>query len=421
MGGDEPTSLSSRNESRVWQFFLLGLASVVAISFFDFAGTGDVGVWHNWITATTQHGVIPGYTVAHTDYPPLSVSMLRLSSYVAHSLGSDEFTGLKVSLAIFLCLSSIAMYVHTRSLLLTTAFQLAITPNSMMLAYLDVYYTPTLVLAFTMLRRSKFTAFAILYTLSFMIKWQSVVIFPFTWVYVLRAQSADGLAVGLRRFSKSVLLPTAAIVIPILGLYGFEMGHSFGRALTHPYLSAYAMNLNWAITHVLHVLQPAKYGPLKYDLSEIVMQASPGFALLARFLFVSAFLGALFLAVTRKNTYENAIITSLLGFLAYFTFNLGVHENHLYVASTLVFLLYVEDRRRVAIAAFIILYSNLNLFLFYGVDGLAPRVRTIRGVETSFIGSVVFSVFIFALFASEIVPHARAVWQARVARRPAAA
>jgi hypothetical protein len=377
----------------------------VSLSFFGFAGTTDVTVWHNWISATHRDGVIDGYTSAHTDYPPLSVSMLDLSSHISRYLGSTTFIGIKTSIAIFLCLTSVAVYVHTSSLILTALFQLALTPNSLALGYLDVYYAPTLILAFTALRRSRYLLFAVLYTISFMIKWQSVVIFPFTWIYVLRAQSEGGLALGLKRFSRTVLLPTAIIVVPIFAIYGVEMAHSFGRALTHVYLSAYAMNLNWAITHVLHVAAPNTYGPLKEGLSEIVMTAPPEFVIISRLLFGSAYLAAVYLAARRENTFENVLMTSLLGFLSYFTFNIGVHENHLFVATVLVFLLYVENRRRGPLAAFIILYSNLNLFLFYGIDGQAPHVRTIAGIETAFLASIIWVASILVLFASEVLPH----------------
>lgn len=403
-----PTSRHANGGDRTWKLFLLVLVTLVSFSFFGFFGTGDVMVFHQWIAAVREHGWVAGYAASGADYPPLSLAMLDVAARVSEAVGGNEFMGIKALIALFLCLSSAAVYAYTSSLLLACAAELALSYGALALGYMDVGYTPTLILALSALKRSKFGAFAVLYTLSLFIKWQCVIVLPFMWIYAYRCCGEAWSAAGIKRFSKSVVAPSAVVVAAVLATYGSAVPLALRRSVTHALLSAQGMNFNWIVTYVLHVFAPGTYGPLKNGVSEIIMTVPDGIALVSRGLFAVGYLAALYLAAKRENTFENLLVCSLLGFVAHFTFSLGVHENHLYVAAVLAFLLWLENRKRGVMAAFVMLFLNVNLFLFYGMEGLRPRVRTLGGVETTVLGAVVWVAFAVAFFASEIVAYVRA-------------
>ena len=70
---------------------------------------------------------------------------------------------------------------------------------------------------------------------------------------------------------------------------------------------------------------------------------------------------------------------ALLGYVAYFIFNVGVHENHLFLATLLAPILWLVEPRRWPLAAGVIVASNLNLLVFYGAFMRFPR--TIGGID----------------------------------------
>ena len=403
---------SNRGPSReelVWRGFLLVLVSVISLSFLANYGSGDVGFWTNWATATRDNGLVRGYAAARTDYPPLSVLILGLSERVSRAVGASTVLGVKASIAAFLFLTSLTVYAHASNALLTAAFHLALVPNSLALGYIDVFYAPTLILALSMLKRSRFTTFAILFAVSFMIKWQCVVILPFTWLYVFRAHRQYGVRAALTTLFRAVVAPMGLVIGVTFAVFGLEVLWAFGRAVSQPYLSPNAMNLNWMSTYALHLFAPETYGSLSSDgTASIIYVAPQNSAWLSRLLFLCGYLAALYVCSRRDNGFETLIVSSLLGFLAYFTFAIGVHENHLFVGTLLALLLYAEDSRRAAVAAFIVLFSNFNLYVFYGIEGQTPQARAVLGMDTALIGSALWVSFVGTLFALEIAPIVRA-------------
>ena len=71
----------------------------------------------------------------------------------------------------------------------------------------------------------------------------------------------------------------------------------------------------------------------------------------------------------REKTFENLIKFALLGYLAYFTFNTSVHENHLFIAAVLSVILVWLNRERLSTMVILLLMSNINLLLFFGITG----------------------------------------------------
>ena len=82
-----------------------------------------------------------------------------------------------------------------------------------------------------------------------------------------------------------------------------------------------------------------------------------------------------------EKTFTNLLIFSVLGYLCYFTFNTGVHENHLFLVTILAVVLYWREESWRANAVILLLMANINLFLFYGVDGDLHFPRRFAGVD----------------------------------------
>ena len=59
----------------------------------------------------------------------------------------------------------------------------------------------------------------------------------------------------------------------------------------------------------------------------------------------------------------------MLGYLAYFSFNTGVHENHLFLICCLAWILVFLEASQLMRCVNFSIAANANLFLFYGVFG----------------------------------------------------
>ena len=91
--------------------------------------------------------------------------------------------------------------------------------------------------------------------------------------------------------------------------------------------------------------------------------------IIPKLLFWTTYLLLLALFFRCEKTFTNLLIFSAPGYLCYFTFNTGVHENHLFLVTILAVVLYWREESWRANAVILLLMANINLFLFYGVDG----------------------------------------------------
>ena len=359
---------------------LLLLINLVATSFLFSPGTGDVSIWETWMGEISSHGVVGGFSHTGTDYPPLAFVILGLVVRTAGALGVDQFLMLKVSLLLFLFVSAACFYWFSRNLLLTAAFEFCLILSSVALGYLDIYFAPFLVSALFLLRRGHLTSGFLCYAISCAVKWQPLIIFPFVSWYVFRA--AVDPATGTRRI-KTQLIPflTSAIVVvvPLLAIFGpAAVFDSLKRAMMyHKFLSGYALNLEWIETWVLHLFKSDTYGTLVNGAIDAFITRDPFLVWPNKLLFYLTYLIVFAAFASRKNTFERLIVYSMLGYLAYFSFNTGVHENHLFLVCCLGWILcFVESSQLVRCINFSVA-ANANLFLFFGVFG--QRINPVIG------------------------------------------
>ena len=104
--------------------------------------------------------------------------------------------------------------------------------------------------------------------------------------------------------------------------------------------------------------------------------------------------------------------------LVYLTFNTGVHEKHLFLASILAVLLWSVSREHTLSTVITVLMSNINLFVFHGVDGWGLRFdRAIVGTVDTALLLALFSVcYVVSFWTSSILRSKSAVVAPRYAR-----
>lgn len=373
----------------------LVLVNLIAIACFYSPGCEDVGIWLSWIDDVSTHGLISGFAytggVYMHDYPPLAFVMLAAVSRCAGALGAVPFVVLKCSLLLFLLTTSACFYWFTRSLVLTAALEFSLILNSVALGCLDIWIAPFLIAALFCLQRGHLKSGIVLFTISCFIKWQPLIIAPFICLYGLTIH-------GGGRNSRSTLLTRivpfalAAIVVslPLTFIFGAAIIQSLQRAMTHTYLSGLAMNFAWLHTWLLHVVQPEKYGALVNGQINLIHVNEGLVKLPEKILFYVSYV-AVFVAFARQEkTFGRLILYSMLGYLAYFIFNTGVHENHLFLVVCLAWILVFVDSSQLMRCINLSIAANINPILFYGFFGQGlPFDRLVAGVDISLLFAAV--------------------------------
>jgi hypothetical protein len=388
--------------SRSWSTIgLLMLVNLIALSFFFSPGTGDVSIWGTWMREIGSYGLIGGFAHTGTDYPPFAFIILGAIVRSAEAFGTSQFLVLKCSLLVFLLVATGCFYWFARDIVLTAALEFSLILNGVALGYLDIYFAPFLIAAFFLLQRRHLNAGFLCYVISCAIKWQPIIIAPFICLYVLSA--AKDCAVGSARIKAQLApfgLAVLLVVIPILAFFGLPaVFDSFKRALTyHKFLSGYALNLPWIESWVLHLVNPEKYEPLLNGAIEAMIVRDPLIVWPNKILFYLNYAVILFAFARQTKTFQRLIVYSMLGYLAYFSFNTGVHENHLFLICCFAWILVFCEPGQLVRSINLSLAANANLFLFFGTFGqrLNP---VIAGIDIT----LLFAVANLCLFAGFVI------------------
>src|SRR5712691_1639391 len=373
---------------------LLLLVSLIAASFLYSPGLEDVRYWLYWVDEISRYGLIGGF--AHTggdyphDYPPLAFVILAAVARCADALGTSAFIVLKCSLLLFLFATSGCFYWFTRNLALTAALEFTLLLSSVALGYLDIWFAPFLIAGLFYLQRGNLTLGVLLFTISCSIKWQPLVIAPFICIYVWSAvQDVPSWHDKLRRQIMPFAVAALVVAMPLVAIFGTAIIHSLQLAMSHDYLSGLALNFSWLHTWALHLAQPEKYGALQDGQIGIIHTHEALVKLPEKILFYLSY-GAVFVVFARrKKTFERLIVYSMLGYMAYFIFNTGVHENHLFLVPCLAWILVFIDSGHLLRCVNLSIAANINPILFYGFFGQGlPFPRVVAGVDITLLFAV---------------------------------
>ncbi len=387
------------------------LVLLVTLSFINSPGTDDVvRYWVPWADHAADLGGPAGFAAdeAQYGYPPYGSVILASTVRLGRALGIGTFEALKWSLVVFLVAASALIGLWTRSFIVAALFCLALLLNSVALGYIDIYFAPTLILALWALKARKWVWFTVFFIVACLTKWQPVIIAPFIALYILDIQHLKHWRqINVRQLAVTVLLPAALVLgVTLLVFEAAPLALSLTKALNNEFLSGDALNFSWIETHWLHVFYPNDFGGLIGGEAGYIVSDALRVTLLPKVLFFLTYAVALVAFFKREKTFENLINFSLIGYLAYFTFNTGVHENHLFLAAILAVILFWINREQLSVMLILVLISNVNLVLFFGIDGKEPPFSRViaHTVDVALLLSIFNVVFFLLLWGANVLP-----------------
>ena len=175
------------------------------------------------------------------------------------------------------------------------------------------------------------------------------------------------------------------------------------KATAHKEVSGNAMNAPWIGSYIYQVAKYRELGPARERDSR---WRNPIKAVAAG---IVAWI--LWLQIRVPKTPPNVVLALLGGYLAYFTFNAGVHENHLFIPMVLALFLAAlpEDERsggsrtrELVLAVGVVVFAHLNPLLFYNWRG-GDREPTLIGGPTGLDISVPLATISIVLFVATVL------------------
>jgi hypothetical protein len=370
-------------------------ASSIALSVLGWSasGTEDVAdIWLLWMDAVARDGLIKGYAEIGGDYPPGAAALLLAARRLLPA--ASDLTVVKALLATVQLVSTLLFAAFCRRTGPSLCFVVAVGLSASSLGYLDILFTPPLVVALFAALDKRPALSATAFTLACLVKWQPLILLPFllpVWIEQARKVSIGHVALAAG--------PSLAICAAIAWWFWPALWLAFGEASAHGTWSSDALNLPWLLQVVV-------------GLSPQVMDA-PDLAVWAlRLLFAAIYLPLAARALSRRGSAEDALTYALAGFAAYFMLAPSVHENHLFTAMVLAFVLWARNPSMSWPAIGIALFANLNLVVFYGLAGVVPfspgpRFALLTGALSA-VATVAFCYGLYRLIAGSPARGSRA-------------
>jgi hypothetical protein len=376
---------------------LLGATTLAALHFLRAPGTGDVQDKLIWMRNLAAHGLVGGFRASADNYPPGSFVILLMVTKIAAPLSMSFFLAYKLSLVVFLFLSGLVVMLWTKNAVLLVAMQCALILDSGVLGYNDVYFIPTLLLALWALHARKPAWFSALFTITLLIKWQPVIIAPVLFLFVLLAQRDDKRPRDLRRSIAALALPCAAILAATVLLFGGAFIDAFRAALSEHWLSANALNANWVLTRILHGHGVLAAGDAATSHKRYVFATAWPLLAATKAAFALVYLTILYRFVRGRKSDDAALYAAYLCYFAYFLLNTSVHENHLIPAVILAGVLWWRNPSYAWVFLTTAAITNVNLYLFYGLDGVLRLPLTVHGLDLTVVLALCVVGFFIAL------------------------
>lgn len=385
------TKMSEKQELW-WKCIALLIMILVSLIFFNTPGTGDMNYWTTWLDYAREYGIREGFQMQFDVAPPLAlilqIAMQRIWS------GLSNFVVLRLANTFYLFLSALVIHLLYKDARVTliSFWGFILSAN---LGYLDIELVPFIILAFYFLSKEKYILSSIFFSVVCLIKFQPLIIMPFVVIYFVDVLDAEQQKFKLNiRIKNMVKMSIPAILIggSVLLIYGKELIKTLYRALfaNGAAISPNGLNLGWVIQYWIEKYHADLFGPLNGGGIAIIWDAPSSYRSF-RYIFIVIYaVTAIIMLLHRKKDYVLLLKCSLVGYTAYYVYNCGVHENHLFVGMILMILLYIKEPSKINYYR-MIMYNvvfNLNLYVFY-VIGFG---RVIGGVFDPTLVLAVFNV-----------------------------
>jgi hypothetical protein len=365
------------NKHHALYLALTVVALILPTIFIMQSGTGDTKIFLEWMDTMLQYGPIQGFTELHRDYPPLTPLVLYLIGGLANLISLDHFLAFKLSLLIGNWLVWWIMWRWSKHYWLSLGMYLGMILNTVIMGYSDVYIAVVLLLGLWCLQQKRWYLATSLLTFMMFLKWTPLVLGLPLFIYVGYSTYRQD---GWKLLFTQAALPAVALSSVIISYFGYTALHdAWIYASSQTFLSGNALNVNWLLTGWLHWRNPLAYGGLEAGVTYIQLSDVQLMQWL-RWLFYAVYFFTVGVFLFKRKTLEQFLIMSLLAYLAYFLFNLGVHENHLFFAMMISGALTAVDRRYWPLLVGWALAFNLNLLSFFGEF---RSWRVLGGFDTS--------------------------------------
>jgi len=346
---------------KINHYLLVLLGVFFTLLFFNSPGSSDVfRFWLPWMGDYRINGYVAGFASIGGDYPPLGMWILYALDLIASWCEMAPIVPLKIAITSFLFITSAVYFYLCRNVVTTFLMHFMLVLSSTILLYLDVFYAPFLLLAFWSLKQDKPLQAMILYIVACSIKYQPLIISPIFFLGIYKHYQQHSPNTALKDSLKTILIPGAVATALMLAIHQQALFDSLYIALTHSKYSFQAMNIYWV--YVNGVTWATGEAFKHANNPESMLYISRGlFALLYCFLLHAYF--------KHGKNYSDFLLYCLAGYYCYFILITGVHENHLTVAAIVASLLYIHDEKYRGTSLFIMAVSNLNMLIFYGLNG----------------------------------------------------
>jgi hypothetical protein len=406
--------MASFSFDRAMGLVLLLLTVTLSLMMLRSPGTSDVSIVLNWADILYQNGLIRGYSEVisdlHTEYPPISHAMLYIARALGDTVGLSPLGSFKVIILAFQLMSAGIILVLSGSYWVAAAFNASIFLSGVGLGYQDVWFAPPLILAFWAFRAGRDVLGTALFLIACLTKWQPLIVAPFIAVYLFDISDFRSCrdVLGRRLFWQLAILIAMTIALLLL-IFGLSPVRSLWHGMNHPFWSGTALNLPWVGEFFCKVFFPSFYQQMVVGSAQKIPLLSSYFfsqqdqlkfllppavyLLPLKIFFWSLLIVVVIRAMRSKKTFTNCMLFSIAGLVTYTIWNSGVHENHLFVAMVLAFMLLLHEHTREhwAIVTVLAVMLNVNLFVFYGVTG-AQLQSPVVGVDLSGIMAMLYVV-----------------------------
>jgi len=375
--------IKNKNRSIFIIIFISGLIALNLFFSIHFFGTNDVRAWIRSAGLTNEYGIVKGYYIYTMNYPPLSSVMLWVTGKIAGIKPSREwlneyptfieaqntYTPIKISIFIMYNLLALVVFYYllkkknysfSKSILRTSWLYLNpafIFVNSIF-GYMDIYFVPFLLGSFMLLESNLFFLSGAFFAISFLIKLLPIFLLPVFIAYFVSIKFNKFKIKILDDELSSFILGIVVVLIPTLGVFGFQSMESvFDASAVHGgILSNGATNLNYLLSTYFY---PNNITPLLW-----LKWSKYLFYILSAFYILTISL--------KKKSIENIYLASIGIFLSYYILFTGVHENHLFPAliPALGLILNRFSKGNILIFINISLIVFLNVFSSYGFGNI---------------------------------------------------
>lgn len=378
-----------------WKIILFWGILICSIVFFNTPGTGDMSIWMDWIEYADQYGVKEGYRLQRDMYPPFALIIQIILKKIYPMLSS--FVALRVVNIFFLLISTLLIQILYRREKITLIFfgALVLSTN---LGYLDIEMVPFFVLAFHFISKDKYVLSGIFYTLLCLVKFQPLIILPYIVLYFVDIFDVNENRFQLKLKWKKMMgmaIPPIIIGGVVCIFYKGAPIKALMKALfkSGSVISPNGLNFGWVVQFILEKFYPDLFGTLDNGKITIIWDVAPIYQCF-KYIFVILYLCAVILLfLHRKKTIKLVLQCSLIGYTAYFLFNSGVHENHLFLGMILMILLYLHEPIQTnyfRMLLYIIIF-NFNLLILYGMSGWGMGFD--RAINSAFDPTLLIAVF----------------------------